>query len=80
MSIYDPLGLLSSFLVSLKNLLQDVWKQGTDWDEEITQEHYERWLNWIKKIDSLKEVNIDRCYSPKLCAENKNLYIELHVF
>ncbi|XP_053691935.1 ATP-binding cassette sub-family G member 1-like [Sabethes cyaneus] len=35
MTIFDPLGLISHFLMFLKVLLQEVWRAGVQWDEEI---------------------------------------------
>ncbi|XP_055633383.1 uncharacterized protein LOC129773763 [Toxorhynchites rutilus septentrionalis] len=35
MTIFDPLGLIAHFLAYLKTLLQDIWRSGIGWDEEI---------------------------------------------
>ncbi|CAG7727180.1 unnamed protein product, partial [Allacma fusca] len=37
MAIYDPLGIVSHLTVAGNILLQDVWKQKTDWDDEIDE-------------------------------------------
>ena len=38
MSILDPLGLVSHFTTGSKILLQDIWRSGTKWDEELNRE------------------------------------------
>lgn len=40
MSIFDPLGLIGHFLMFLKVLLQEVWRSGVQWDEDITDDAY----------------------------------------
>ncbi|XP_053691664.1 uncharacterized protein LOC128740164 [Sabethes cyaneus] len=38
MSLFDPLGLISHFVVHGKILMQLIWRSGTDWDESIPEE------------------------------------------
>ncbi|XP_062709477.1 uncharacterized protein LOC134288485 [Aedes albopictus] len=79
MSIYDPLGLVASFVIQGKIIIQEVWRTDTDWDIKIPQEIATRWVEWIsmlKKIDSLR---IPRCYFPGYDPESFKT-LELHVF
>ncbi|XP_065091285.1 uncharacterized protein LOC135712256 [Ochlerotatus camptorhynchus] len=48
MSMFDPLGLISHFLMFLKVLLQEVWRSGVQWDEEITDDAFTKWQQWLK--------------------------------
>ena len=34
-SVFDPLGLLNPFTLTIKKLLQSLWKHKLDWDDEI---------------------------------------------
>ena len=36
-SIFDPLGLISPFALRGKIILQDLWKQRYDWDQEVNR-------------------------------------------
>ncbi|XP_062538061.1 uncharacterized protein LOC134206373 [Armigeres subalbatus] len=36
MSVFDPLGLIAQFLMYLKILLQEVWRSGIGWDDQIS--------------------------------------------
>ncbi|XP_062557546.1 uncharacterized protein LOC134222411 [Armigeres subalbatus] len=46
MTIFDPLGLLSNLLIYLKILLQEIWRSGIDWDEEIPEGIDEKKSGW----------------------------------
>lgn len=41
--IYDPIGFVSAFLIRAKIGLQELWKRGIDWDEELPPEMQKRW-------------------------------------
>ena len=77
MTIYDPLGLITLFTISLKILLQDVWRQKKDWEDEISTEHHERFMKWVKILNMLPMIQIPRCYSPKI---SQKYSIQLHTF
>ncbi|XP_062538579.1 uncharacterized protein LOC134206860 [Armigeres subalbatus] len=79
MSLFDPLGLLSFFLVHGKVLIQDIWAAGITWDEIIGEQLYVRWQQWINLFPELCNLRIPRCYfRESLPKELKTL--ELHVF
>lgn len=48
MMIFDPLGLLSHYLVYVKVLLQDVWRAQLDWDDKLEGELFDKWTTWVK--------------------------------
>lgn len=79
MSIFDPLGLLASFLVYAKILLQEIWRNNIEWDEQITAEIQTKWIKWITSLKNVENVQIPRLYSPKLSPGTPNS-IQLHVF
>jgi hypothetical protein len=77
MSIYDPLGFASHFTTKGKLLLQDIWRSGIGWDDELTKEQEKSWDSWMMELKRITEVEIPRCYSkPFLGAEE----VQLHVF
>ncbi|XP_055590318.1 uncharacterized protein LOC129742446 [Uranotaenia lowii] len=79
MSIFDPLGLLAAFVVQGKVLLQDIWRAGTLWDEEINDRANGKWTTWIEQFPLIAELRIPRCY---YLGANNNTYrhLELHLF
>ncbi|KAK6756436.1 hypothetical protein RB195_014696 [Necator americanus] len=42
-STFDPLGLLTPFLVPFKVFIQDIWKKEYRWDTQFDQEDHQRW-------------------------------------
>lgn len=78
MSIFDPLGLISHFLMYLKVLLQDVWRSGIHWDEAIEDTLFEKWCRWLKVLPQVENVEIPRWFKsadfPDSCT------IQLHTF
>lgn len=62
MSIFDPLGLLSNLLIFLKILLQEIWRTGVGWDEDIPEILNNKWKKWLKVLKSVENVHVPRCY------------------
>ncbi|XP_053686362.1 uncharacterized protein LOC128735909 [Sabethes cyaneus] len=79
MSFFDPLGLLSVLMVHGKILLQDIWRAGTQWDEHIGDDHWERWQSWIGLLQQISTVKIPRCYFPNATLQSYR-QLQLHVF
>ena len=42
-SIFDPLGLLKPFVIFALILFQELWRQGIDWDDELTGDFLKLW-------------------------------------
>ena len=61
--IFDPTGLLASFSVRSKLILQGLWTKGVGWDEEIPVEVSLKWNQWVQELSELEHLCIPRCYS-----------------
>ena len=46
-TLFDPLGLLSPYIVRAKILLQDMWASGVDWDEPVGENLSARATQWF---------------------------------
>ncbi|XP_055601508.1 uncharacterized protein LOC129750567 [Uranotaenia lowii] len=79
MSVFDPLGLLAAFVVQGKVLLQDVWRAGTKWDEEIDDQGFAKWIRWTDQFQLITDLRIPRCYYPS-ATDLQYKYLELHIF
>ncbi|XP_062698812.1 uncharacterized protein LOC109398619 [Aedes albopictus] len=79
MMIFDPLGLLANFLMFLKILLQEIWRSGVNWDEQIKPEQCEKWNTWLRVLPQVEEVSVSRCYRVQTGVGENNV-IQLHVF
>lgn len=62
--IYDPLGLLSPITFVAKGLIQDLWKLGLDWDQEIPSHLKSVWQSFVNQLNSLSSIHIPRHVVP----------------
>ncbi|XP_053698939.1 uncharacterized protein LOC128745898 [Sabethes cyaneus] len=79
MSLFDPLGLLAPYLIHGRTLIQDVWRSGVQWDEEMRDEESEKWNRWVKLLPDIAKLQIPRCY---FGMANPHSYstLQCHVF
>lgn len=61
MSTFDPMGLASPVLIQGKRLLQNIWRSGVGWDDEVTPENEEQWRRYLTNLQLLKDLRIPRC-------------------
>ena len=59
--IYDPLGLVCPILMKPKILLQELWRKGVKWDENISEEIKLKWNKWVDKVNNLSNYGVSRC-------------------
>ena len=77
-SIFDPLGLVSPVILTGKRILQDLCRDGVDWDDPVPDHIRPKWEQWRNELQLLQSCNIPRCYKPKEFGEIKS--VELHYF
>ena len=61
-SVFDPLGLLSPFVLRAKAILQELWRLKYGWHEIINESLHKSWQIWINELPSLPSISIARCY------------------
>ncbi|XP_053699404.1 uncharacterized protein LOC128746376 [Sabethes cyaneus] len=79
MTLFDPLGLLATFLIHGKILIQDLWRAGLEWDAEVSDSQYADWRRWTKMLSYIANVRIPRCYFSEASTRTYE-DTELHVF
>ncbi len=63
-SIFDPLGLVSSFILVGKKTLQRMCNDKIGWDEPLPDDLRPHWEAWLQDLNNLSSVKIPRCYVP----------------
>ncbi|XP_013386926.1 uncharacterized protein LOC106156278 [Lingula anatina] len=77
-SIFDPLGLVSPFILAGKKILQELCRDGAEWDDQVPESIRCRWERWRSDLLNLTKLNIPRCYKPNDFGEVTTA--ELHHF
>ena len=60
--IFDPLGLLSPFVISIKILFQTSCKSKLQWDDRLDGSLLEEWVRLEKDLVTLSQIRVPRCY------------------
>ena len=76
-SIWDPLGLVSPFVIRGRMFLQGLWPFKLDWDDVIDEEKLHEWSKFESEANSLDELRFPRCYRRRKEAADD---FQLHVF
>ncbi|XP_047538693.1 uncharacterized protein LOC125072211 [Vanessa atalanta] len=73
--IFDPLGLLTVFVIKAKILLQNLWLLKISWDEPLPLDVAQKWNKFKSDLHFLNDLHLPRCVvCPDLAL------IELHTF
>lgn len=79
-SVYDPLGLISPFILVGKQILQEMCRNQIDWDSPIPDTLRTRWEKWRIDLQQFQNLHVEvaRCFKPK--DFGKVITAELHHF
>ena len=79
MMIFDPLGFIGHFLMFLKVILQEIWRTSVAWDDTIGDAQFERWLQWLKVLPEVENVEVPRCYRSTISLGDAT-EVQMHIF
>lgn len=77
MRIFDPLGLISHFTIRGKVILQEIWREGSGWDEDIPNKLTRQWAEYISELRNIEKLRIPRLNAPVTPSSSR---VELVVF
>ena len=72
--IFDPLGLVSPFIIRGKILLRQLWVEKFGWDDHITGKMRDDWIDFFKQMMNLDLIKFKRCVRP-VDAVNKPMLV-----
>ena len=74
---FDVLGWLAPFMLKMKILFQDMWREKIDWDTPLKEELVARHIQWREELPVLRDIHLPRCYYTQGV---KRKLVELHGF
>ncbi|KAL2098438.1 hypothetical protein ACEWY4_007645 [Coilia grayii] len=63
-SVCDPLGFICPFVLTAKNILQDLCRQNYAWDKELPAHYVQMWQDWLTGLSHIRELAVSRCMKP----------------
>ena len=75
---FDPLGFMGPFILSVKVLLQELWRMGIQWDKCVPEPLLTQWHRWKESLPLVAKIRIPRCFRNPSHATTTN--IQLHYF
>ena len=77
-SLFDPLGFVAPVTLSAKLILQNLCREGYQWDEPVPENEARRWAEWSESLHQLSNIQIARCIKPPQI--DSDFTVELHHF
>ena len=62
-SLYDPLGIISPVIITMKCLFQEVCAlKELDWDTPLPANFVQRWEKWVNELENTNQIVFAICY------------------
>ena len=74
-NLYNPLGIISPFLIRAKILLQEQWKHGRKWDKAISGDNGKAIKDWVQETDLLGTVGVNRLVGGTALEDKLELHL-----
>ena len=67
MTQYDPMGLISPLLVTLKIKLRKLYEpeMNLGWDDHLPEDLHQSWIDTLATLLRMGEIVLDRCIKPE---------------
>ena len=75
--VFDPLGFLSPFTITMKCEFQSLCLEKFDWDVELQGNRQKLWKNFVSSLTQLNNVRVPRCYFNSSMSPTN---IQIHAF
>lgn len=75
MKVFDPLGLIAHYLIRGKLTMQEMWRDDTGWDDEVSEEISREWHNFVKELKNIEKIKIPRHYAPVVPSQCTNTLV-----
>ena len=75
MGLFDPLGLLSPFLLKAKVFLRETWVEKLGWDDPISSIMANKWIEFFTNLFTLETLQFPRCLTPTAAVGDPELIL-----
>ena len=75
--VFDPLGLLSPFTITMKYHFQSLCLEKLVWDVKLQGNHQRLWKNFVSSLIQLNNVRVPLCY---FTSPSTPTVIQIHAF
>ena len=75
--VFDPIGLLTPFMLTPKLLFQELWARDLNWDDPLDVDIAQAWGAWKKELPIADRIEVPRCL---LCGLSSIAKVEVHGF
>ncbi|XP_046810015.1 uncharacterized protein LOC124420599 [Lucilia cuprina] len=58
--LFDPAGWLSPIIIKAKILMQQLWLEGLEWDDDISEESLKKWNELVSDLAKIESISIPR--------------------
>lgn len=63
-SVYDPLSFQAPAILTGRQILQNLCRDRSDWDDPVPESLRHKWERWRSSLKHLEKLKIQRCYKP----------------
>ena len=70
-SLYDPLGIISPFVLLARKILKYLYEQKLTWNDKVPKEILSLWADWCHQVKFLQNLSIPRYIS----TSNESIYL-----
>ena len=74
MSMFDPMGFISKFVINAKLLLREVWKNDIGWDDLLSTDLNKAWQVFREQLKKVEQFSIPRHYFDKTLPKRSGLF------
>ena len=71
---FDVLGWMAPFMIRMKLLFQQLWKEKIDWDTDLSKDLTDKHKQWRSELEVISKITLPRCYFSPLKAITQQLH------
>lgn len=73
--LFDPVGWLAPVVIIAKIIMQQIWRDGTLWDQQLTPLTCQRWKSFLSTLPDIQAIEV-----PRWLEYNPSVSIQIHGF